>query len=90
MNKDTTPEAGQQAEPGIGELLRTEREKKGISKSRLAEIIKVRDHVIDAIETQMIYLCLNVSRYMIVPYVWLIIYFILYFFKPEYSFTKFC
>jgi cytoskeleton protein RodZ len=52
MSKDTTPEDSPLEEPGIGELLRTEREKKGISKSRLAEIIRVRDHFIDALENE--------------------------------------
>ncbi len=52
MNKDTDPENIPQEEISIGDLLRTEREKKGISKSRLAEDIKVREHVIDAIENE--------------------------------------
>ncbi len=52
MNKDNDPESTPQEEVSIGDLLRTEREKKGISKSRLAEDIKVREHVIDALENE--------------------------------------
>lgn len=52
MSKDTTPENSPQEEPSIGDLLRTEREKKEISKSHLAEIIKVRESVIDALENE--------------------------------------
>ena len=52
MSKDTNPENGQQEEPRIGDILRIEREQKGISKSKLAEIIKVRESVIDAIENE--------------------------------------
>ena len=52
MNNETIPESSQQEELSIGDLLRTEREKKGISKSRLAEIIKVREYAIDALEKE--------------------------------------
>ena len=41
-----------QEETGIGDLLRTEREKKGISKRRLAEDIRVREHIIEALENE--------------------------------------
>lgn len=52
MSNDTTPENSPQEEFSIGDLLRTEREKKGISKSHLAEIIKVREQAIDALENE--------------------------------------
>ena len=52
MSKETGPENIPPEEYSIGELLRTEREKKGISKSSLAEDIKVRKHVIDALENE--------------------------------------
>ena len=52
MSKDNDLENSPQEEYSIGDLLRTEREKKGISKSRLAEAIKVREHVIDALENE--------------------------------------
>ncbi|MBN2418883.1 MAG: DUF4115 domain-containing protein [Deltaproteobacteria bacterium] len=52
MNTETTPEISPQEELSIGALLRTEREKAGISKSRMAEIIKVREQFIDALESE--------------------------------------
>lgn len=52
MNNDNSPENSPQEDLSIGDLLRNEREKKGISKSRLAEDIKVRQHVIDALESE--------------------------------------
>ncbi|MGD9157510.1 MAG: DUF4115 domain-containing protein [Desulfobacteraceae bacterium] len=52
MSKDTSPESSPQEESSIGEFLKTEREKKGILKSHLAETIKVRGHVIDALENE--------------------------------------
>lgn len=52
MSKDTNPENSPQEEFSIGDLLRSEREKKGISKSSLAESIKVRENVIDALENE--------------------------------------
>ena len=52
MNNETSTENTPQEELNIGDLLRTEREKRGISQSRLAEIIKVREHVIDALEKE--------------------------------------
>ena len=52
MNNETTPENKPQEELKIGDLLRTEREKRGISKSRLAEDIKVREHIIEALEKE--------------------------------------
>ncbi len=52
MGKDDNLENIPQKEPGIGDVLKAEREKKGLSKRRLAEMIKVRENVIDAIENE--------------------------------------
>ena len=52
MSKETSCENSTQEEPNIGDLLRSEREKKGIKKNQLAEIIKVRESVIDALENE--------------------------------------
>ena len=52
MDIDNDLENSPQEEMSIGALLRTAREKKGISKRRLAEEIKVREHIIDALENE--------------------------------------
>ncbi len=52
MDKDNDLENSPQEEMSIGALLRTAREKKGISKRRLAEEIKVREQIIDALENE--------------------------------------
>ena len=52
MDIDNDLENSRQEEMSIGALLRTAREKKGISKRRLAEEIKVREHIIDALENE--------------------------------------
>lgn len=52
MNNENNPENSPLEELGIGDLLRTEREKKGMSKGRLAEVIKVRECVIDSLEKE--------------------------------------
>ena len=52
MDKDNDLENSPQEEMSLGALLRTAREKKGISKRRLAEEIKVREHIIDALENE--------------------------------------
>lgn len=52
MSKENEIENNSPEESGIGALLKAEREKKGISKRRLAEDIKVREHIIDALENE--------------------------------------
>lgn len=52
MDKSNHLENSPQEKISIGTLLRTEREKKGISKHSLSEIIKVRENNIDALENE--------------------------------------
>ena len=52
MGKDDNLENSSHTEPGIGDVLKAEREQKGLSKRHLAEMIKVRENVIDAIENE--------------------------------------
>ncbi len=43
---------GSQEIPGLGELLRGEREKKGLSQGQLAQITKLRKHFLEALENE--------------------------------------
>ncbi len=52
MDKDNNLENNNSEEIRIGALLRSEREKKGISIRRLSEIIKIREQLIDALENE--------------------------------------
>jgi cytoskeleton protein RodZ len=52
MDNDNKLENSNREEIRIGALLRSEREKKGISSRRLSEIIKIREQLIDALENE--------------------------------------
>ena len=52
MNEDSNPEIEPGSEKGLGNLLKTEREKKGLSISQVAGITRLRKHFIEALENE--------------------------------------
>ena len=52
MNEENNPEIEPDNETGLGNLLKTEREKRGLSISHIAGITKLRKHFIEAIENE--------------------------------------
>jgi cytoskeletal protein RodZ len=52
MNEDNNPEIGPVKETGLGDLLKTEREKKGLSINQIAGITRLRKHFIEALENE--------------------------------------
>lgn len=52
MNEDNNPGIEPADETGLGNLLKTEREKKGLSINQIAEITRLRKHFIEALENE--------------------------------------
>jgi len=52
MKKENNPKNESNKEAGIGDLLRTEREKRGLSIGQLANITRLREHFIEALENE--------------------------------------
>jgi len=52
MNEDHNPEIEPVSEKGLGNLLKTKREKKGLSINQIAEITRLRKHFIEALENE--------------------------------------
>ncbi|MFC1839690.1 helix-turn-helix domain-containing protein [Thermodesulfobacteriota bacterium] len=52
MKEGNNPEFEPDSETGLGNLLKTEREKKGLSTSQIAEITRLRKHFVEALENE--------------------------------------
>lgn len=52
MKEDKNPEIEPDKEKGFGNLLKSEREKKGLSISQVAEITRLREHYVEALENE--------------------------------------